>query len=151
MQPNTDALELLTSQHAVIDDLFDFVATLRDPDALSELADVLTSHLAVEQELLYAALAPPLSREVLEELHAEHREIKRVLAQLVWFGVDDPDFDARLTELGALLDGHVLYQEDQLFPTAAAAMSYAQLAEVGRRIASETQPICYTRTLPLAS
>lgn len=151
MQPTNDALELLTSQHAVIDDLFDFVATLRDPDALSELADTLTSHLAVEQELLYAALSPPLAGEVLEELHAEHREIKRVLAQLVWFGVDDVDFDARLTELGALLDGHVLYQEDQLFPAAASAMSSAQLAEVGRRIASATQPIRYTRTLPLAS
>ncbi len=151
MQPTTDALELLTSQHAVIDDLFDFVATLRDPDALSELADTLTSHLAVEQALLYASLSPLVPGEVLEELHAEHGEIKRTLADLVWFGVDDAEFDARLTRLGALLDGHVLYQEDHLFPTAASAMSIAQLAELGGRIASAMQPICYTRTLPLAS
>ncbi|MGE5186863.1 MAG: hemerythrin domain-containing protein [Acidobacteriota bacterium] len=150
MQPTTDALELLTSQHAVIDDLFDFVATLRDPDALSELAAVLTSHLAVEQELVYASLSPPLPAEVLEELHAEHREIERTLAELVWLGVGDEGFDARLARLGALLDGHVLYQEDHLFPTAASAMSIAQLAELGGRIAS-ARPICYTRTLPLAS
>jgi hypothetical protein len=151
MMPITDALELLTSQHAQIDDLFDLVATLRDPDALSELADTLASHLAVEQELLYAGFVPALPREVVEDLRAEHAEIKKTLAQLVWFGVEDPGFDARLTELGALLDGHVLYQEDHLFPTAATTMSIAQLAELGRRIASASQPICYTRALPLAS
>lgn len=131
MTPTTDALEQWKAQHAQIDFLFDHVAMLRDPDALSELADTLTAHLGAEQELLYPALASVLRDEVLDELYAEHAEIKKTLANLVWFGVEDAEFDARLTHLGELLDGHVGYQEETLFATA--------------------RPFLHGRALPLAS
>ena len=147
----TNALEFLTAQHAQIDDLFEFVATLRDPDALTELADVLSAHLATESEQLYPALADTLRAEVLEELRAEHAEIKRTLAQLVWFGVSDPEFDARLARLGALLDGHVGYQEHELFPLAAATAGEDALAAIGARIATSARAYLHDRALPLAS
>src|SRR5882724_2663034 len=111
----SDALELLTVQHAQIDDLLGFVSMLRDPDALTELADVLSSHLGVEQELLYPAIEPPLPAEIRDELLAEHAEIKRALAELVWGGLDDPELVTRLDRLSALVDGHAAYQEEELF------------------------------------
>jgi hypothetical protein len=37
----------------------------------------------------------------------------------VWFGVEDPELATRLAELRGLLDNHIAYQEDQLFPTVA--------------------------------
>ncbi|HEY1558029.1 MAG TPA: hemerythrin domain-containing protein [Kofleriaceae bacterium] len=118
----TDVFEVFTAQHAQIDDLFGFVSSLRDPDALSELADVLGAHLGLEQEALY----PHLRAGIVDELRAEHMQIKRVLAQLVWFGVEDPDFATRLVELRELLDGHIGYQEDELF---------ARVAETQRALA----------------
>jgi hypothetical protein len=146
-----DALEILATQHAQIDDLFEFVAMLRDPDALSELADVLCAHLAAESELLYPVLAETLRGEVLEELRAEHAEIRRALAELVWFGVDDPELDARLSVLGALLDGHVGYQEAELFPSAAEAIPADVRSELGERIAISARAHAHDRALPLAS
>ena len=107
--------ELLCLQHAQIDDLLDFAAMLRDPDALTELADTLAAHLALEHEVVYPALAGRLSAEVLEELAAEQAEIKRALARLVWCGVEDPDFAVYLGRLRDLMDGHVAYQEECLF------------------------------------
>ena len=147
----SDALELLTAQHAQIDDLFDLVATLRDPDVLDELADTLAFHLSIEHELLYPSLSPPLTREILDELAAEHDEIRRVLAELVWFGERDEDFEARLESLGLLLDGHVGYQEDELFTRAAGAMSGAQLVDLGTRMADSAAPFVYERAHALAS
>src|ERR1041385_3094305 len=128
MPRNTDALVVLAAQHAQIDDLYDLVATLRDPDALDELAAVIAAHLGAEQELLYPNM-PSLARSVLDELEAEHAAIKRVVAELLWFGVSDPDFVARLEQLGALLDGHIGYQEDALFERAEQTMLPARRAE----------------------
>lgn len=115
MQPHIDFFDRLTAQHTQIEDLFEFVAMLRDPDALTELADVLGSHLGLEREGLYTTVSRHLGREIVDELEAEHAAIRRVLAQLVWFGVEDADFAIRLDELRGLLDDHISHQEDELF------------------------------------
>ena len=138
-----DALELLTAQHAQIDDLLEFVATLRDADALTELADTLSSHLGVEQELLYPAIAPPLAAVIHDELLAEHAEIKRALAELCWGGVEDPEMATKLDRLRALIDGHAAYQEDELFTRIAETMSRDRLAELGTDIAKNATPVVY--------
>ncbi len=145
----SDALELLTAQHAQIDDLFDLVATLRDPDALTELTDTLTSHLAAEQELLYPALE--LAPEVRDELVAEHLEMKRVLADLIWLDADDSRYAPSLDQLRALFDGHAGYQEDELFTSIAETMTSAQLSELGTQIAGSSAPVIYEHARALAS
>ena len=127
---NNELLDLLTAQHAQIDDLFEFVAMLRDPDALTELADVLGAHLGFEQEVLYTTVSRYLGRGVVDELEAAHAAVKRVLAQLVWLGVEDADFAARLAELRDLLDDHIADQEDELF------VSVAKMYERAHALAS---------------
>jgi hypothetical protein len=122
MSPISDALELLTSQHEELDFLVTQVQQTYDSDAFDELADKLVSHLALEQELFYPAIASAIPHEVQRELLAEHIAIKRVLADLVWLGVDDKEFGGRLAELGVLLDGHAGWQEDELFTTVAEAL-----------------------------
>src|SRR6476661_2035292 len=83
-----DALELLTAQHDEIDTLISELATSTNPSARNEtinlLVEKLTLHLALEQELFYPAVASALSAEVREELRAEHTEIKRILADMLW-------------------------------------------------------------------
>jgi hypothetical protein len=147
----SDALELLTAQHEQIDSLLELVAALHDPDALTELAETIALHVSVEQRLLYPQRALQLPRDVCDELLAEHDELKRVLAELVWRGVDDEDFVAGLANLRVLVDGHIAYQEDELFMRAAAAMSSSQLARLCREIAESTDAHVFPCALARAS
>jgi hypothetical protein len=125
--PITDALELLTAQHEQIEDLYEQVRQIGDEAAFIELVDKLTTHLALEQELLYPAVST-LSPEVRNELIAEHSAIKRVLGDLVWLGTRDAEFRAKLADLGQLLIGHATWQEDELFTRAAETLSRDALA-----------------------
>lgn len=133
-----DALELLTAQHDEIDSLLAVVSTSGSPAVrsatVSELAEKLTVHLAIEQEMLYPTAAQTLSDEVRRELMSEHVEIKRVLADLVWLDLDDARFGLKLTLLQMLLEWHELWQEEQLFETLAESMSPAELEDLGERI-----------------
>ena len=133
-----DALELLTAQHDEIDSLLAVVSTSGSPvvrsAAVSELAEKLTVHLAIEQEMLYPTVAQTLSDDVRRELTSEHVEIKRVLADLVWIDLDDSRFGLKLTTLQMLLEWHELWQEEQLFESLAESMSAAELEDLGERI-----------------
>src|SRR5262245_14216670 len=105
-----DALAMLIAEHEEIDELFARVSA-NDVTCFRELADKLTTHLAIEQGLLYPAIQSWVSPEVMDELFAEHREIKRSLADVVWLGPDDAQYAHKLEELGTLLAGHVGWQE----------------------------------------
>ena len=136
MREISDALELLTAQHELIEFLVVQVQQTYDQDAFDELADKLVAHLALEQELFYPAIAGCVSDEVQRELLAEHVAIKHVLAELVWLGVGDCDFGCKLHELSYLLDGHCGYQEDELFEHVAEQMPTEQLVSLGTQLSS---------------
>lgn len=136
MTPISDALELLTAQHEQLEDLYEQVRQIGDEAAFVELADKLATHLALEHELFYPAIAPHLSSEVMSELRAEHASIKEVLAELVWLGLDAPEFRPTLARLGELLVGHTAWQEDELFTVAAELMSQDELAALCARFYS---------------
>jgi hypothetical protein len=127
----TDALEILAAQHAHIDGLLARLrtATARRLQLVDELADYVTAHLAVEQELFYPHVA--VSNPVHTELLAEHAEIKRVLANLLWLDDDDARFPPTLDALVELLTGHIAWQDDQLFEQVAEGMTPGVLAELG--------------------
>jgi len=136
MRHISDALELLTAQHEVIDFLVVQVQQTYDQDAFDELADKLVAHLALEQELFYPAIATVTSAEVQRELLEEHVAIKRVLAEMVWLGVEDSLFGEKLHELASLLDGHCGYQEDELFEHVAECLPGEQLSALSTLLQS---------------
>ena len=133
-----DALELLTAQHDEIDTLIAELATSTNPlvrnETLSQLVEMLTLHLALEQELFYPAVAFALSAEVREELRAEHSEIKRILADMLWLESEDARFARKLTALQSLIAWHSTWQQDELFVTIAETMSADQLADLGAQM-----------------
>ncbi len=136
----TDALEQLSSQHATMDALLSDIALTPDSELrtryVDDLARLLTAHLAIEQEYVYPVIATHVSAGVLAELHAEHGEIKRVLADLLWQDGDDEQFAPTLKQLTALLDGHCAWQDDQqLFTSAQAALSQGHQTVIGQQIA----------------
>jgi len=133
----SDPLELLTQQHDELVALLDTLSSASEPDrarAFAELADRLPDHLAAEQALLYPIVGDLIARSVRDELVAEHVEIKRVLADLLWFGLEDSDTPRRLAALRALLQGHTTYQEEQLFELAAETLAPIDITVLGNRL-----------------
>ncbi|MEO8701539.1 MAG: hemerythrin domain-containing protein [Kofleriaceae bacterium] len=129
----TDALEILADQHAHIDGL---LARLRTAESertqlVGELAEYVSAHLAVEQELFYPRMTAALSAAIHDELLSEHREIKRVLANLLWLDADDTRFSATLETLATLLGGHIAWQDGELFESIAEGVPADVLAELG--------------------
>lgn len=138
MQRISDALELLTAQHDEIEMLLTEIADAANLDrrtrAITELADRVTVHLAAEQVLFYPAVSTVMSREVHAELLAEHCEIKRVLADLLWLDGDDTRLERKLFALKSLFDCHATWQERDLFETVAESISAAELTALGTEI-----------------
>lgn len=136
----TDVLALLTRQHDEIEALLVEVTVTgvvrMRASALSELADKLTLHLALEQELLYPATVGIVSDEVRREMMDEHQEIKRVLADLVWLEREDQRFARKLVALQVLLQWHEAWQEGELFPRIAAGLPALRHAELGLEVSS---------------
>ena len=133
----SDPLELLTAQHDEIIALLDGLASPNDAErvrAFGELADMLPDHLAAEQELLYPVVGCNLAAPVHEELVAEHLEIKRVLADLLWFGLDDAETPRRIASLRGLVEGHTAYQEQHLFEAAAELLAPIDITVLGSRL-----------------
>jgi hypothetical protein len=129
-----DALELLTAQHEEIEDLLSTVQMTGDADTFEQLSHRVVEHLALEQELFYPVIAQAIPTDVLKEVLLEHVAIKRVLAELVWLGVEDESFRDLLSDLATLLGGHVSYQEDQLFHAVAESMTAETLAALGSQL-----------------
>lgn len=127
----SDPLELLTQQH---DDILALVDVLTTTEQLNALAERLTDHLAAEQALLYPICAGHIAKSVRDELVAEHVEIKRVLADLLWFGLEDSDTTQRIASLQALLRGHTSYQEEELFEIAAESLAPIDITVLGNRL-----------------
>lgn len=134
MKPIRDALELLTAQHEEIDALLVELHQHPDVRTLDSLADKLTAHLALEQQMFYPVVAATIPREVLQEMLAEHVAIKQVLAELLWVGVDDESFRPCVGKLGELLLGHTGWQEEQLFQAVAGSMSTDALVRLGDQL-----------------
>jgi hypothetical protein len=135
----SDPLELLTEQHDELLGLLDTLASSNEAArarAFADLAEALPDHLAAEQELLYPMIGAELSSGVHAELLAEHGEIKRVLADLLWFGLDDADAPRRIATLRALLDGHTAYQEQELFEAAAETLAPIDITVLGSRLSA---------------
>ncbi len=138
MQRISDALELLTAQHDEIEALLAEIGDTTNPDrrsqAITELADRITIHLAAEQVLFYPAVSMQISRDVHTELLAEHAEIKRLLADLLWLDGEPTRLERKLSALKAIFDCHATWQERDLFETVAEVRSAAELQALGTEI-----------------
>ncbi len=133
-----DALELLTAQHDEIEALVAELQTSANPTASNHtvglLVDKVTVHLSLEQELFYPAVASALTTDVHAELLAEHAEIKRILADMLWLESEDMRFARKVAALENLLCWHSTWQERELFEKAAETLSANQLVDLGSRL-----------------
>jgi hemerythrin superfamily protein len=126
LESATDAITLLTNDHAQVSELFEQYKALAD-DAGSmtqdkqslaeEICTMLTVHAAIEEEIFYPAARDALDDEkLLDEAEVEHQSAKELIAQIQDSDPSDALYDARVNVLGEYVNHHVQEEEGELFP-----------------------------------
>ncbi|PZG18309.1 hemerythrin [Nonomuraea aridisoli] len=112
----TDVIDLLQAQHAMIRDLFDEVeqASAKDrADAFTRLVRLLAVHETAEEEIVhpYARRKIDGGDEVIDDRLAEENEAKELLSRMDQAGPAAPDFMENLLMLRAAVEAHARSEE----------------------------------------
>lgn len=138
-QPN--AIDLLTADHADVEQMFRQIETLPESDARSELvAGVireLSVHAAIEEQVLYPAMrkALPDGDHLVQEAIEEHQQVKETLAAIERAD-SAAERDPHLVSLIGNVRHHVEEEETELFPKLRASITTAELQELGAELAA---------------
>lgn len=136
-----DAIELLTSQHREVENLFTKLArakSAKDKRAIFELlADDLAAHATIEERQFYPAVKAKRTEDILLESLEEHLGIKRVLADLLELSPGDETFDAKIKVLKEQVEHHVGEEEKDLFPKVKKLLGEEELETLGEYMAAE--------------
>jgi hemerythrin superfamily protein len=122
----TDAISLLTNDHAEVNELFEqYKALAEDEGSMTtekqslaeEICTMLTVHAAIEEEIFYPAVRDALDdSKLLDEAEVEHQAAKDLIEQIQDSDPGDPLYDARVNVLGEYVNHHVQEEEGELFP-----------------------------------
>jgi len=137
MPAMTNAIDLLIEQHRQLESL---LATLlhaaeneRAP-ALARAADLLMSHVTVEEKYFYPAVHARRTEGILLESLEEHLSLKRIVADLLALAVDDVHFEPKSHVLKEQCEHHHKEEEEHLFPKVRAILDPTQLAKLGHEM-----------------
>lgn len=147
---DVDAIELLTTDHNEVEGLFSQYEQLgaSDTNRRRELVDQmireLSKHAAVEEQFLYPFIRDEVSggAELADEGIEEHQEAKELLHDLEQMEANDPEFDAKVTELISDVRHHVEEEEGEFFPRLRQSATSQQLLDLGKKLetAKSTAP-----------
>jgi hemerythrin-like domain-containing protein len=136
-----DAIELLTTDHREVEQMFRQIESLPEGDPRSALvAGVireLSVHAAIEEQVLYPAMrkALPDGDHLVQEAIEEHQQVKETLAAIE--RADSPaERDPQLVSLIGNVRHHVEEEETELFPKLRASITTAELQEMGSKLAA---------------
>ncbi len=135
----TDALELLRSQHDVVDEL---IAQIEDSDDVGErselfaqLADQLAAHAAIEEKIFYPSVLADDTEEELVQFTEEHLAVKRVLADMLALDPEDEHWAAKLAVLKDEMRHHARDEEEgELFPILEQRLDEEERAALGNEM-----------------
>ncbi|MFE0965480.1 hemerythrin domain-containing protein [Streptomyces fungicidicus] len=143
-----DAIDELTREHERVVNLISHVRDARRDGAIARMAElareissVLGPHTQVEEHGLFPALAGDFPDQI-AALEDEHRRIEAVLAEADGPFLTDPGWPDRLIDTLGLLRGHILKEQDGVFPAALAGLDTEQweAVEKVRAAAGSTLP-----------
>ena len=145
-EKQTNAIDLLTSDHRKVQDLFDRV---RDNEGegrrtFPEIRRELELHTHIEEQIFYPHLLKvgdeklqSITREALEE----HRQVKIVLDDIETAS-DDPDgFQAKLKVLMEDVEHHVEEEEGEMFPLVRGEVDEEMLVRLGTLMEGEKKRV----------
>jgi len=133
----TDVLDLLRAQHAEVDALIEKLETKESNRRaiFMQLADLLAAHATIEEKLFYPAVMAASTEGQLHEAVEEHLSVKRLLADMIAVGVNDDQFDDKLTVLKEQVSHHAHREEERkLFPKLFAILSHDERAALGNEM-----------------
>jgi hemerythrin-like domain-containing protein len=136
-----DAIELLTTDHAEVEQMFQQVEAAPEGDVRDQLvAGVireLSVHAAIEEQVLYPAMrkALPDGETLVQEAIEEHQRVKEALSAIE--RADTPEErNPLLVALMGNVRHHVDEEETELFPKLRASVTTAEINEMGSKLAS---------------
>lgn len=132
-----DAIELLTTQHRQMEAAFARALAAEGDERrtrFQQAADVLMSHVSIEERLFYPAVKGRRTEDILLESLEEHLSLKRLIADLLELSVEDEHFEAKLHVLEEQAEHHHQEEEEQLFPKVKKLLSKDELAELGKQM-----------------
>lgn len=136
-----NAIELLTMQHDEVDEIIAGIESSTDDEAKQaaflELADKLAAHAAIEEKLFYPSVMAKHTEGMLLEAAEEHLAIKRVLADMLGLGIDDEQFEPKLSVMKEEIEHHAREEEeDELFPKVQKLLNAEELEALGGEMLS---------------
>lgn len=133
-----DALELLTTQHDRIRELFSSLeGRAAGPsqvkiDEVRELLSTLVKHAEIEELVFYPAIRDALSEDdLVDESLEEHHAAELLLFELERSPAEAERYDAKVTVLSELVLHHIEEEEDELFPKVREALDEERRRELG--------------------
>jgi hemerythrin superfamily protein len=138
-----NALDLLKEQHDEVNKLFKRYEKLGE-DADGErrelfimIADRLSAHATIEEQLFYPAVKAARTEDKLLEAVEEHLAAKRIIADLLDMDAGDENFDAKMKVLQESIEHHVEEEEGDLFKSVKRLLSEDQLFALGVQMKAE--------------
>ena len=135
-----NAIEMLTKQHREMEGALKAALDAegaRRRALFEEAADVLMSHVLVEERVFYPAVKAKRTEDILLESLEEHRSLKRVLADLLALAATDDHVEPKLHVLEEQARHHHKEEEEKLFPTVKRLLDATELDELGTRMGEE--------------
>jgi hemerythrin superfamily protein len=115
-----DITELLTTDHATVDQLFDRYSATSDASEREEITRQivhdLSVHAAVEEQFVYPLVRAKLDGLTADHAIEEHQEAKRLLADLEKAEAGTDEHARLMAELTSTIRQHVEEEEGSVFP-----------------------------------
>jgi len=129
------ATKLLEQQHKKVRSLFKKLEGGRaEPGPLlTELANDLVAHMAIEHEIFYPAVES-VDRSLVSEAFEEHALGEIALKRLLQTDPEDESFKARVVAAKELIEHHVEEEEEELFPKVEKKLGDERLEELGKQM-----------------
>ena len=150
-----DVIDVLTTDHREVAELFDQIEATTDPVARRDLADSLIAelvrHSVAEEMYVYPAIRDhvPNGAAVVDEDTDEHKELEAQMKQLERADASEPEFLESVASLRVLFRQHISDEEQTQFPQLRAHIPIEQLVELKGKVET-AKKIAPTRPHPMS-
>lgn len=121
---DTDAIELLKRDHAIVKDLFQEFENATSRQSKKKIAAQalreLKIHAALEEEIFYPAVRRHVGKEIMNEADEEHHVAKLLVAELEDLDGRGDHYDAKFIVLAENVRHHIKEEEGEMLPKAKA-------------------------------
>lgn len=136
------ATALLEKQHRKVKTIFNKLEKGRGDamELMTELANDLAAHMAIEQEIFYPAVQH-LDDDTIREAYEEHALAEVALKRLLGTDPESPSFKARVVAAKELIEHHVQEEEEELFPKVEKKLGDDALNALGKQMKARFEEV----------